>query len=172
MLAEARKFAEEAMKRAPEDSVKIWARILARQQQYDAVFAKLPTLKPATAMQVAQGRRHRRRDLFDRRQSKIRRRDREAAAANPRWRRARDFSISNSNGASPPRWQDPARPHQTNRSTASSRMQKSRLRFDELGAQLEAYDRASAPAKPVRITKPRKPTIIAPAATPQPSCVS
>ena len=54
MLTEARKFADEALKRAPEDSVKVWARILSRQQQYETVFLKFPALKSATATQVAQ----------------------------------------------------------------------------------------------------------------------
>jgi hypothetical protein len=141
MLPEARKFAEEALKRSPEDSVRIWARILARQQQYEAVFAKLPTLKSPTAAEVAQ-----------------------AVAAVALGYSAEDkgkfaFSIekqplriSLAAGAGLTdlelKWRLAAamtRPGTSASNKSIDRIveiQKSRLRFDELGSQLEAYDRA------------------------------
>ena len=139
MLAEAHKFADEALKRAPEDSVKIWARILARQQQYDAVFAKLPTLKPATALQVAQVVATSAATYSPDDKTKF------AAAIEKqplripmaetagflelelKWRLA--AAMAKPGAAANP---------SIDRIIA---IQKSRLRFDELGAQLEAYDR-------------------------------
>jgi len=141
MLAEAHKFADEAMKRAPEDSVRIWARILARQQQYDAVFAKLPTLKPPTAIQVAQS-------------------VAAVAAAYPADDRTKfaaaiekqPLRITMAEAAGlidlELKWRlaaAMARPGTAASNQSIDRivaLQKSRLRFDELGAELEAYDRA------------------------------
>ncbi len=140
MLTEARKFAEDALKRAPEDSINIWARILARQQAYDVVFAKLPTLKAATASQVAQtvagiAANYAPADkakfalAIEKQPLKIGM----AAAAGLidqelKWRLAAAM----------------ARPGTTASNQSIDRiieLQKSRLRFDELGAELEAYDR-------------------------------
>jgi Flp pilus assembly protein TadD len=145
MLAEARTFADEALKRAPEDSVRIWARILAKQQQYDVVFAKLPTLKPATALQVAQvvatvaaiysaENKVKFAAAIEKQPSRI------AMAESAglldlelKWRLAAAMA-------------KPGTPPANQSIDRIILLQKSRLRFDELGAQLEAYDRA-APAQ-------------------------
>jgi len=141
MLAEAHIFAEEALKRAADDSVKIWARILARQQQYETVFAKLPTLKPDTAVQVAQtvgaivanysaGDKAKFAASIENQSMRITM----ATAAGLlefelKWRLAAVM----------------ARPGTSASNKSMDRiieLEKTRLRFDDLGAQLEAYDRA------------------------------
>ena len=144
MLPEARKFAEEALKRAPEDSVKIWARILAKQQQYDAVFAKLASLKQPTATQVAQvvavvaaGYSADDKAKFAASIEKQPLRITMAESAGLlelelKWRLAAAMAKPGT----------PAANQSIDRIIA---VQKSRLRFDELGAQLEAYDRAAPP---------------------------
>jgi cellulose synthase operon protein C len=145
MLAEAHKFAGEATKRAPEDSVKIWARILARQQQYDAVFAKLSTLKPATATQVAQ--------VVASVASSYSSDDKAKFSASIEKQPLR-VTLAESAGLLDLelKWRlaaAMARPGTAASNQSIQRiiaLQKSRLRFDELGAQLEAYDRA-APAQ-------------------------
>lgn len=149
MLPEARKFADEAMKRAPDDSLKIWARIVARQQQYETVFAKFPTLKPETALQVA-------------------RIVAEIAASYPPGDKAKfaasiekqGLRISMAEAAGLPdlelKWRIAsamARPGTAGSNSSIDRiiaLQKMRLRFDELGAQLEAYDRALPPGNNAR----------------------
>jgi len=141
MLDEARKFAEEAMKRSAGESLQIWARILSRQYQYDAVFAKLPTLKAETAAQTAQtvG----------------------AIAANypPKEKAKFAASIENqplriplANGAGledlEVKWRLAAAMARPGTAPAARHidrvieMQRRRLKFEELGAQLEAYDQA------------------------------
>jgi len=145
MLAEAHQFAGEALKRAPEDSVKIWARILARQQQYDAVFAKLPTLKPATATQVAQ-------EVASVASSYSS--DDKAKFAASIEKQPLRVNLAESAGLLDLelKWRlsaAMARPGTAASNQSVQRivaLQKSRLRFDEFGAQLEAYDRA-APAQ-------------------------
>lgn len=140
MLADARKFADEALRRAPEDSVKVWARILARQQQYEAVFAKLPTLKSATAAQVAQTVAAIAATYSPDDKAKF------AAAIEKQ-----PLRIAMAEGAGLTelelKWRlsaAMARPG-TDASNQSIEqivaLQKSRMRFDELGAQLDAYDR-------------------------------
>jgi tetratricopeptide (TPR) repeat protein len=145
MLAEAHKFADEALKRAPDDSVKIWARILARQQQYDAAFAKLPTLKPATATQVA----HEVASVASSYSS-----DDKAKFATSIEKQPLRVTLAESAGLLDfeLKWRlaaAMARPGTAASNQSIQRiiaLQKSRLRFDELGAQLGAYDRA-APAQ-------------------------
>jgi hypothetical protein len=144
MLPEARKFAEEALKRAPEDSVKIWARILAKQQQYDAVFAKLTVLKQPTATQVAQvvavvAAGYSTDDKAKFAASIEKQPLRITMAENAglielelKWRLAAAMAKPGT----------PAANQSIDRIIA---VQKRRLRFDELGAQLEAYDRAAPP---------------------------
>ncbi len=141
MLDEARVFAEEAMKRSAAESLPIWARILARQYQYEAVFAKLSALKPETAAQTAQTA--------------------GAIAANyPAAEKARfaasietqplRITLANSAGLEDleVKWRlaaAMARPGTAPSAKHIDRvieMQRNRLRFEELGAQLEAYDRA------------------------------
>ncbi len=144
MLAEARKFAEEALKRAPDDAVKIWARILARQQQYDAVFAKLPALKSGTALQVAQVVGSVAASYSDADKAKF------AAAIEKQPTRITmaeaagllDLEVKWRLAAAMARPGTAASNQSIDRVVA---VQKSRLRFDELGAELEAYDRASLP---------------------------
>ncbi len=144
MLAEAHTFADSALKRAPEDSVKIWARILAKQRQYGTVFAKLPTLKPATAAQVAQEVAVIAASYSNDDKVKF------AAAIEKQ-----PLRIPIAEGAGfldlELRWRlaaAMARPGTAVSNQSIDRiikMQKSRLRFDELGAQLEAYDRVAPP---------------------------
>jgi cellulose synthase operon protein C len=147
MLPEARKFADEALKRAPEDSVKIWARILARQQQYETVFAKLPTLKSATAVQVAQ--------VVAAVAATYPAADRAKFAASIEKQPLR-ISLAESAGLTDLelKWRlasamarpgTPAANQSIERITA---VEKTQLRFDELGAQLEAYDRVLPPQEP------------------------
>jgi hypothetical protein len=144
MLPEARKFAEEALKRAPEDSVKIWARILTRQQQYDAVFAKLPTLKAATAAQVAQ--------TVAAVAATYAPDDKAKFAASIEKQPLR-IALAESAGLTDLelKWRlaaAMARPGTTASNQSIERIvavEKSQLRFDELGAQLEAYDRILPP---------------------------
>lgn len=147
MLPEARRFADEALKRAPEDSVKIWARILARQQQYETVFAELPSLKTETAVQVAQT----------------------VAAIAANYSPGDKANFAASIEKQPMRitlatggglfelelkWRlaaTMARPGTAASNQSIDRvieLQKSRLRFDELGAQLEAYDRLLPSQRP------------------------
>lgn len=148
MLDDARTFADEAMKRSAEDSLPIWARIATRQYQYEAVFAKLPTLKPEIAARTAQtvG----------------------AIAANyPPEQKARfaaaletqPLRITLASGAGLAdlelKWRlaaAMARPGTAPSNHDIERiveMQRSRLKFDELGGQLEAYDRAlTSPTAP------------------------
>ncbi len=145
MLAEARKFADEALKRAPEDAVKIWARILARQQQYDAVFAKLPTLKPGTATQVAQ--------VVAGVAAAYSSDDKLKFAASIE-KQPQRITMAESAGLLDLelKWRLAAAMARPGTAAANQsieriiQIQKSRLRFDELGAQLEAYDHA-APAQ-------------------------
>jgi hypothetical protein len=140
MLPEARKFAEDALKRAPEDSVKIWARILGRQRQYETVFAKLPTLKSAVAAEVAQAvaavaltytAEERAKFTLAIEKQPLRIPLAEGAGFTDlelKWRLAAAMG----------------RPGTSASNKSIDRIveiQKSRLRFDELGAQLEAYDR-------------------------------
>jgi hypothetical protein len=144
MLPEARKFADEALKRAPEDSVKIWARILARQHQYDAVFAKLPTLKSATAAQVAQ--------TVAAVAAGYSPDDKTKFAASIEKQPLR-ISLAESAGLTDLelKWRlaaAMARPGTAPSNQSIERIvavEKSQLRFDELGAQLEAYDRILPP---------------------------
>jgi Flp pilus assembly protein TadD len=149
MLPEALKFAEQAMKRAPEDAVKIWARILARQQQYEVVLARMPAWKPATAMQVAQVVAGVAATYSAADQAKfatvIEKQPQRIAMAETaglydlelKWRLAAAM----------------ARPGSAASNQSMDRivqLQKSRLRFDELGAQLEAYDRLLPPGNTSR----------------------
>ena len=144
MLPEARKYAEEALKRAPEDSVKIWARILARQQQYDAVFAKLPALKAATAAQVAQ--------TVAAVAATYSAGDKAKFAASIEKQLLR-ISLAENAGLTDLelKWRlaaAMARPGTAASNQSIERIaavEKSQLRFDELGAQLEAYDRILPP---------------------------
>jgi hypothetical protein len=144
MLPEARKFAEEALKRAPEDSAKVWARILARQQQYETVFAKLPTLKSATAAQVAQ--------TVAAVAVSYSPDDKAKFAASIEKQPLR-ISMAESAGLTDLelKWRlgaAMARPGTAASNQSIERIvavEKSRLRFDELGAQLEAYDRILPP---------------------------
>lgn len=144
MLPEARRFADEALKRAPEDSIKIWARILARQQQYDAVFARLATLKPATATQVAQVVATVAASYSNDDKAKF------AAAIDKQPLR---IAMAESAGLLDLelKWRLAAAMARPGTAAANQHidriilLQKSRLRFDELGAQLEAYDRAAPP---------------------------
>jgi len=148
MLAEARQFAEEALKRAPADALKIWARILARQQQYDAVFAKLPTLKTETSMQVAQTVAAIAANYSPEEKAKF------AASIEKQ-----PMRITLAAGAGlidlELKWRLAAamgRPGTSASNQSIDRiveLQKSRLRFDELGAQLEAYDRLLPPQNQV-----------------------
>jgi len=144
MLPEAREFAEEALKRAPDDSVKIWARILARQQQYEAVFARLPTLKSATAAQVAQA--------VAAVAASYSADDKAKFAASIE---KQSLRISLAEGAGLTdlelKWRlaaAMARPGTAASNQSIERIiavEKSQLRFDELGVQLEAYDRVLPP---------------------------
>jgi lipopolysaccharide biosynthesis regulator YciM len=144
MLPEARKYAEEALKRAPEDSVKIWARILARQQQYDAVFAKLPTLKAATSAQVAQ--------TVAAVAATYSADDKTKFAASIEKQPLR-ISLAESAGLTDfeLKWRlasAMARPGTAASNQSIERIaavEKSQLRLDELAAQLEAYDRILPP---------------------------
>jgi cellulose synthase operon protein C len=149
MLSEARKFAEDALKRAPDDSITIWARILSRQRQYETVFAKLPTLKPPTAMQVAQ--------TVAAIAAAYAAADKAKFAASIENQPLRiqiaegaglfDLELKWRLAAAMARPGTPASNQSIDRIVA---LQKDRLRFDELGAQLEAYDRASPPQNPAR----------------------
>jgi Flp pilus assembly protein TadD len=145
MLAEAHKYADDALKRAPDDSIKIWARILARQQQYEAVFLKLPALKPATALQVAQ--------VVAGVAASYSAADKAKFAATIETQPLR-IAMAESAGLADLelKWRLAAcmaRPGTAASNQSVDRiiaLQKDRLRFDELGAQLEAYDRASPPS--------------------------
>ena len=149
MLPEARIFAEQALKRAPEDSLKIWARILARQQQYEVVFAKFPSLKPETATQVAQ--------TVASIAAAYSAADKAKFAASIEKQPQR---ITLATGAGlfelELKWRlaaAMARPGTAASNQSIGRVieiQKSRLRFNELGAQLEAYDRLLPPQNPSR----------------------
>lgn len=144
MLDEAHMFAEEAMKRKASEALQVWARILARQYQYDAVFLKLPALKSDVASQTVLT------------VSSI-------AANYPAAEKAKYAAsiekqpqrIALASGAGLDdlelKWRlaaAMARP-----GTAASNghidriieMQRTRLRFAELAAQLEAYDRTIVP---------------------------
>lgn len=144
MLPEARKFADDALKRAPEDSIKIWARIVARQQQYETVFAKLPTLKSATATQVAQTVAAVAANYSPADKAKF------AASIEKQPLRIAmaetagltDLELKWRLAAAMARPGTPAPNHSIERIVA---VEKSRLRFDELGAELEAYDRVLPP---------------------------
>lgn len=144
MLPEARKFADEAMKRAPDDSLKIWARIVARQRQYETVFAKFPALKPETALQVAR--------IVAEIAASYAPDDKAKFASSIE---KQSLRISMAEAAGLPdlelKWRVAsamARPGTAGSNSSIDRvivLQKTRLRFDELGAQLEAYDRALPP---------------------------
>ncbi len=144
MLPEARRFAEEALKRAPEDSLKIWARILARQQQYETVFAKLPTLKTETAVQVAQTVAAIAANYSP---------DDKAKFAAVIEKQPMRITLATAAGLADLelKWRLAAamtRPGTSASNQAIDRviaLQKDRLRFDELGEQLEAYDRLLPP---------------------------
>ncbi len=149
MLPEAQKFADEAMKRAPDDSIKIWARILARRQQYEAVFAKLPALKPETALQVAVTVAAIAADYPPGGKAKF------AASIEKQPLR---IAIAQSAGLPDleVKWRlasAMARPGSSASNKSIDRvveLQRTRLRFDELGAQLEAYDRVLPPGNTSR----------------------
>lgn len=144
MLAEAHKFADDALKRAPDDSVKIWARILARQQQYDAVFSKFAVLKNATAVQVAQivGAIAQNYSAADKAKfsAAIEKQPLRITMAESaglfdlelKWRLAAAMATPGTAAS--------------NRSISRViALEKTHLRFNELGAELEAYDRALPP---------------------------
>ncbi len=141
MLLEARKFADEALKRAPDDALKIWARIAARQQQYETVFAKFPTLKPETASQVALTVAAVAANYSPADKAKF------AASIEKQ-----SLRVSLAQAAGLPdleiKWRIAAAMARPGTSVSNKsierviEVQKDRLRFDELGAQLEAYDRA------------------------------
>jgi hypothetical protein len=147
MLTEARTFADEALKRAPEESINIWARIAARQQQYDAVFAKLAALPANTAAQVAQTTGAIAGNYPPDAKAKFA----AAIAAQPL-----RIALAQSAGLLDleVKWRIAASMAQPG-TEASNRsfdrvieVQKRRLKFDELAAQLEAYDRALPPGSP------------------------
>jgi Flp pilus assembly protein TadD len=147
MLPEARKFAEEALRRAPEDSIRIWARILAKQQQYETVFAKLPAQKSGTALQVAQ--------VVASVAAAYSADDKLKFAAAIEKQPLR-IPMAETAGLLDLelKWRiaaAKARPGTAASNESIQRiitLQKSRLRFDELGAELETYDRAIPPQNP------------------------
>ena len=144
MLTEAHKFADDAMKRAPADSINIWARILARQQQYDAVFLKLPPLKAATAAQVAQ--------IVAAIAATYAPADKAKFALAIEKQPLRITMAASAGLADLElKWRlasvmlHPGTPNSTQSIARIIQLQKERLRFDELGAELEAYDRVLPP---------------------------
>jgi hypothetical protein len=140
MLAEARTFADEALKRAPAESINIWARILARQQQYETVFLKLPTLDTNAAVQVATTTANIAASYSPADKAKF------AAAIEKQPMR---ITLATAAGLLDLelKWRlaaAMAKPGTAASNGAMDRIiviQRGRLRFDELGAELEAYDK-------------------------------
>ncbi len=140
MLDEAHKFADDAMKRSAEDSLQIWARILAKQHQYEAVFAKLPPLKTETAVRVAQTVASVAASYSADEKAKF-------AASIEKQPMRITLAVGAGLEDLELKWRLAAvmaRPGTSASNSAVDRiieLQKARLKFDELGAQLEAYDR-------------------------------
>src|SRR5258708_2392726 len=148
MLPEARKFAEEGIKRAapnaPEtvNNFKIYTEILVRLRDYDAVLARLATLPATTASSVAQN--------FGADVAKYASAEDKAKVVVAIERQPRRIEIAQSAGFAEQeaRWRNQRMMASPQSQTAARdrarliELQHARLRFAELAPQMEAFDRA------------------------------
>ena len=152
MLAEARKYAEDAWKRSPEEGGRLYVRLLTRQREADAALAALAKIKDTTSAVAEIGAAV---EKYFSPEEKVKfaasistqpQKIELAAAAGlldvqAKWLAAAMI-------ASP---DDDAAKEQKQKLI---QLQRSRLRFDELGAQLEAYDAAlPAPSRTDELTE-------------------
>jgi len=145
MLAEARRFEEEALKRDPAEGLVLYARILTRQREYETAFARLTGLKTEVATPVAREIGITVANYYSP--------DEKAKFAAALAARPLRIVVAQAAGLGDLEalWlyqrilANPAAARAEADKQRLIEQQRARLRFDELGGQLEAFDRAEPP---------------------------
>jgi hypothetical protein len=147
MLPEARRFAEEALKRKPDIDLPIYTRILIRQRATDLALARLATVKePLAELRASEMASMVALYYTPEEKAKF------AAAIE---KQAERIALAEGAGLADlqAKWvfeqlmSEPAEPEAAERKQKLILLQRSRFRFDELGSQLEAFDRALTAAQ-------------------------
>ena len=142
MIADARKFAEQAWRESPETGLRAYARILMRQRQYDSALAAIAAAADDAAMPaIEEAGKIVSEDYSPADKAKF------AAALE---KQPRKIAIAERSGLADveAKWRfedllaDPAAEDAAQKLDRLLRLQKQRLAFQELGTQMEALDRA------------------------------
>jgi tetratricopeptide (TPR) repeat protein len=145
LLAEARRFAEEGLKRSPGEGLPIYSRILTRMRDYDVVFVRLAAAKPEVAGPAAREVGNAVAQYYSP-EEKVK-----FATALEKQPRRLDVAVSAGLVNLEAKWRyermmaKPGSPESEREKQRLVQLQRQRLQFDELGGQLEAYDKALPP---------------------------